>query len=118
MAFCLIPCISKTVSKTVKSVDMFSTNIAFTYKGNASYKTFIGGLYSITILLLIAAYAYILTDTMLSRKRSNVSVSSEVIDLNSDTEVHYPGLNDFYFAFAITDDHGNLYELDPTLYSI
>ena len=55
---------------------------------------------------------------MLNRQRSNVSKSTEVIDLNVDTKIHYPGLNDFYFAFGITDDYGNIYDLNSSIFSI
>ena len=40
------------------------------------------------------------------------------IDLNSDHKLHYPGLNDYYFAFGIFDDIGNAYEPDLSYYDI
>ena len=55
---------------------------------------------------------------MISRNRSNISRSTEVVDLAIDPVTHYPGLKDFYFAFIITDDHSNVYELDESVFTV
>ena len=55
---------------------------------------------------------------MLDRKKSNVSKSSEVVDLTQNLDIHYPGLNNFDFAFVISDNFGEVFELDSSLYTV
>lgn len=39
-------------------------------------------------------------------------MSTKIVDLNTDTRVHYPGQNGFDFAVAFSDDYGNTAEID------
>jgi Na+/H+ antiporter NhaC len=76
---------------SVKGLDSFSSPIAFTYKGEDTFKTLIGGITSMLILSVMAIYAYSLTQVMLYRKDTNKSKSTKIVDLVNSTEIHYPG---------------------------
>ena len=56
--------------------------------------------------------------SMLSRNKSNVSKSAEIVDLNTNREIHYPGLNDFSFAFFIADSRGLFYDINSSYFTI
>ena len=56
--------------------------------------------------------------SMLSRNKSNVSKSAEIVDLNTNREIHYPGLNDFSFTFFIADSRGLFYDINSSYFTI
>ena len=78
------------VHKSVKKLDIFSQKIMLTYKGEASFSTFLGGLVSIIIFLIIGIYGAYLLQIMINRQNSNNSLSTEVIDLSISDENYYP----------------------------
>ena len=118
MVYRFMAMLGNTMRGGVTSLDQFSNKIVFTYNGKSKFKTFIGGCYSIGMFMIIVAYAYILGNIMLNRSRSNISISTEIVDLSNNPKVHYPGLNGFSFAFAISDSYGTIYELDDSLYTV
>ena len=79
-----------TVYKTVKKLDIFSKKIMLTYKGEASFSTFFGGLVSIVIFIIIGIYGSYLLQIMVNRQNSNNSLSTEVIDLSIRDENYFP----------------------------
>ena len=78
------------VRNTVRKFDLFSQRIMFTYKGESSFSTFLGGLISLLILAIIAIYSGYLVQIMVSRQNSNNSLSTEVVDLAIKDENYYP----------------------------
>ena len=102
----------------VTTLDMFSNKVVFTYNGKSNFKTMIGGCYSIIMFSIVLSYAYILGTMMISRKRSNSSISTQVVDLASEPKRHYPGLNGFSFTYVVSDDYGKIYELDESFYTV
>ena len=78
------------VRNTVKKFDFFSQRIMFTYKGETSFSTFIGGFISLLILAIIAIYSGYLVQVIVSRQNSNNSLSTEVVDLTVKDENYYP----------------------------
>ena len=81
--------IGGTIHKTVKKFDLFSKNIMFTYKGDTSFSTFLGGFVSIIIFSIIFVYSAFLFQVMVNRENSNSSKSTEVIDLTVHDEDYY-----------------------------
>lgn len=75
----------------IKGRDSFSQQITFTYKGDASFTTFLGGVVSTIILVVMIIYAYSLAQVMFYRKGTNKSLSTTVVDLTSNPTIHYPG---------------------------
>ena len=46
----------------------------FTYKGESSFSTFLGGLVSIAILSIVGVYFIILVQAMINREKSNTVI--------------------------------------------
>ena len=78
------------VHYSVRKCDLFSQRIMFTYKGEPSFSTFLGGFVSIAILTVIGVYFGFLMQVMINRSNSNNSKSTEVIDLTTHDENYYP----------------------------
>ncbi len=84
---------------SVKNLDSFSSPIAFTYKGENTFKTFIGGTVSMVILTIMTIYGYSLAQVMWYRKDTNKSKSTKIVDLANSTEIHYPGKSQNYYFY-------------------
>ena len=67
----------------VKKFDLFSQRIMFTYKGDSSFSTFLGGFVSLIIFTVIGIYSAFLIQVMMNRGDSNNSLSTEVVDLTT-----------------------------------
>ena len=80
------------VRQIVKKFDLFSQKIMFTYKGESSFSTFLGGFTSLIILTIVAVYTGFLVQVMVNRQNSNNSLSTEVVDLNIHDENYYPAV--------------------------
>ena len=74
------------VQKTVRKFDLFSQRIMFTYKGDSSFSTFLGGFISLVIFTVIGVYSAFLIQVMINRSNSNNSLSTEVVDLTLNDE--------------------------------
>lgn len=118
MAFWIFNKIGKFVRKRVTSIDKFHRSIEFTYQGKSNFKTFCGGVYTIMVIVMIIMYGIILFKGMINRNRSNVSLSTKIVDLNVDTRVHYPGLNGFDFAIAFSNDYGQTVALNESIVTL
>ena len=75
---------------SVRKFDLFSQKIMFTYKGKSSFSTFFGGLVSIVILSIVAAYFGYLMQIMVNRQSSNNYLSTEIVDLTTEDQDYYP----------------------------
>ena len=75
---------------SVRKFDLFSQKIMFTYKGESSFSTFFGGLVSIVILSIVAAYFGYLMQIMVNRQSSNNYLSTEIVDLTTEDQDYYP----------------------------
>ena len=89
-----------------------------TYKGETHFSTFIGG--SVSIIVIAAVVYYFITSvfTMVNRKNSNNTLSTKVIDLNTEDQDYYLDDYGFMFGISITDITGTALPLDPTLYTL
>ena len=79
----------EAIEKTVKKFDLFSKNIMFTYKGDTSFSTFLGGSVSLIIFSIICVYSVFLFQVMVNRENSNNSKSTAVVDLTTQDEDYY-----------------------------
>ena len=79
----------KLIRRSVKKWDLFTQNIMFTYKGETTFSTFLGGSLSIAIFTLIIVYGIFLFEVMINKQNSNNSQSTEVIDLTTNDENYY-----------------------------
>ena len=103
-------------SNAVKKFDLFSRKIMFTYKGNSEFSTLFGGLVSLAILSLVGVYFLFLMQTMINRSASNNTLSTEVINLNTEDQNYYLYDYGFRFGVSITDGNGNPVVLDPSYF--
>jgi hypothetical protein len=55
----------------IKSYDMYTQNIIFSYQGSTDYKTLLGAMVTISIKILIVIYFVALFITLLSRSDAN-----------------------------------------------
>ena len=106
------------VQNTVRKFDLFSQRIMFTYKGDSSFSTFLGGFVSLIIFTVIGVYSAFLVQVMINRSNSNNSLSTEVVDLTTNDENYYPTNYGFAFGVAFTDAWGNPLTLDPTYFTL
>ena len=92
---------------------MFSKPISFTYKGEESFSTLIGGVVSIVILGILMAYGAVKFMTMIYKADSNTSFNKIVTDLSSSDTVLNIGSSTFYFGMGLLNGNQNLL-LDST----
>ena len=81
---------TEIVRRNVRRFDLFSQNVMFTYKGESSFSTFLGGLVSLVIMSVITIYSGYLLKEMVNRQNSNNYISSEVVDLSVNNKNYYP----------------------------
>ena len=81
---------TEIVRLNVRRFDLFSQNVMFTYKGESSFSTFLGGLVSLVIMSVITIYSGYLLKEMVNRQNSNNYISSEVVDLSVNNKNYYP----------------------------
>ena len=100
----------QSVKDAVKSRDMieggnmYSKPISFTYNGDESFSTFLGGTVTIAIMSLLLAYGAVRFIAMINRADSNTSFNKVVSDLTTSGASLNLGDSTFYFAM---DLHGN-----------
>ena len=86
----------------IKSYDMYSKVITFTYKSEDSYRTLIGGVVSIIIFSIISVQAMGLFMIMVDKKASNSTVNTIVTDLSQDTDILNLENTTFQVAVEVT----------------
>ena len=86
----LIARFGNKIHDSVRRFDLFAQRIMFTYKGESSFSTFIGGFVSLVIFAVIGVYSAFLLQVMVNRGNSNNSISTEVVDLTVHDEDYYP----------------------------
>ena len=80
--------LGRTAYRSIKKLDLFSQKIMFTYKGESSFSTFLGGFVSLIIFALIWVYSVIQFQVMINRQNSNNSKSTAVVDLLTQDEFY------------------------------
>ena len=79
---------------------MFAKQVKLNYKGKDSFKTLFGGCVSFVIFATIIVYTTFLINQIIHRKGSNTTLSTEIKNLQSDPEVHRPGLGSLRIAVS------------------
>ena len=108
--------LTKWVNK-IKDVDMYGKNIQMTYNGNDKYRTYIGGVASIFVSLIIITYVIYLFYVMFKKQDTNVTTNSAVDDIFDKVKIHQPGLLDFDFALSF-EANGIDYMQDLTAFKV
>ena len=91
----------------------------FTYEGDSKFSTSFGGFVSIGILSAVWVYLYTLVITMIKRDNSTFNISTEIVNLSSDT-TQYKLFNDYGFAFgvSVTNYKGKSVALDDSYFTL
>jgi len=91
--------------KMLRSLDFFAAPVYLTYKGEKSYKTLSGGIFTILLLLFLFFYIIYLLEILFTQDYAQESTTTKVTDLYNTDEVHEIGDAGFAFAFAYTGDN-------------
>ena len=90
--------LKKIARNRVKSLDSFSQPIELSYKGDTKYSTFIGGLTTIFILLIMVIYGASLFIALIRRSETRKSKNTIVNDLSKSPPVYE--INEENFGLA------------------
>jgi hypothetical protein len=101
--------------KVIKSSDKYAHPISLNFKGNPTFKTFIGGF--LTLLLLGGFIYYSITEilTMMERKRIGTTKNEIYVDLSNEAELHLPRDDGFDIAFRVVPSAADVWE-NPEMY--
>ena len=77
------------VKGKVQSQDHYSKSVNFSFDGNDSFETLLGGLVSITIKLGALAIAIMLTISIFQRDNTLTYINKVIKDFTNDQEKHY-----------------------------
>lgn len=112
--------IMRSLLNIAKSFDMYSRPVTLTYKKHNSYRTVIGGLVSLLILIIILALFGILFFQMLNKEYIKMQKNEVFINLTNDTTVFNISETEWNFYISITSvldisstppDHSKYYNL-------
>ena len=84
---------------TIVSADFYSTKINFTFGGEDSFKTLIGGVISLIISMIVLSITLTLTVTIFQKSNVTSSINKIFKDITNDQTKHYFAKEDVYFAF-------------------
>ena len=87
---------------------MYGKQIAFTYKGEEQFKTFIGGFISSAIIIVMLLYFQLIFRVMIGKKDTNKQTNGLVRNLQKDFENLNLEEHAFSFAFNFKDDDFNI----------
>ena len=105
--------ILRWINNRIKNTDRFATPIYLNYKGNATYKTTIGGIWSIVISIILIIYSIILFVKIVNKDGSVINSVTKTNYLIYDSRSY--NLIDYKFLFGIysvNQDYSTL--LDPS----
>ena len=91
----------KRVYKKVVSFDMFPSPVSLTHKKDSSFTSFIGGVYSITVFLLMLAVTGILLDKLYSKTIQRTTLSKTFFNTFDNKEPKYFMENGPTFMFLL-----------------
>ena len=108
----------------VKDIDMYGKRIAFTYRGKEQYKTYLGGIITIMVVVVMILYAQIMFRVLIEKTDTGKSTNGLIRNLISDSDSLDLSTTDFYFAFTMDNDTFDIItdqsyiNLDITQYNI
>ena len=89
------------IAEHFKNLDLYGKNIMLTYEGNEKFKTHIGALISLWILMMVTTYLALQLRVMILKNNTSFSKNSLQKDLTNDNEVHYIGAGNIDLGFKI-----------------
>ena len=93
----------------IVSNDLYPTPINFTYNGQSSFKTLLGGIVSCFIKLGIVVISVLMTITILQKDNTSVTINTMYKDITNDQTEHYFAKNsDVYFAIVLKGRYPDL----------
>ena len=86
----------------VKKLDFYGKTMAFTYKGEDCYKTYLGACTSFMITIVILVYSLTLLKMMVEFKGYKSNVNTVIHDLSDDSDPLYLENSTFQIAFEVS----------------
>ena len=93
---------------SVKSQDMYSRSISFTFENKDKYSTLWGGTVSIIIFIAALMFGYLKFYTMIMRSSTNTSINQVVQDLSTSGQTLNLNSSSFYFALKTNYNTTNI----------
>ena len=75
--------------KQIKSQDHYSKTVSFSFNGNDSFSTILGGITTVIIKAGVLLVAIFLTMSIFQRGQTTTSVNKVIKDITNDDEKHY-----------------------------
>ena len=98
------------MNNVIINSDRFATPISFNFKGKESFKTWIGGFVSITILTYILIYLSFLIKVLVNREASTINYTPITSNLVYDSGKYNHGSDKYiYFFFELILPYSMLY---------
>ena len=105
------------VKNKIKGTDRFAVPVSLNFKGDSSFKTGIGGIVSVVIILGLLGYSIILLKGMINRENSNINSITKIENLIYDPTKY--NLNDYSFLAGIYAlGSTSVYFADPTYFTL
>ena len=77
------------IAEKIKSQDEYAKSVSFSFNGNDSFDTLLGGFVSVVLKLFALAIAILLTISIFQRDSTSTSVNKVIKDITNDPEKHY-----------------------------
>jgi len=106
------------ISNGIKGFDLYPQTIQLTFKGTDAFKTLLGGIMSMFILMLCTAYGINLFLIMINRGDSNKAVNTEFRDLFTNDQNVFPFHQGFSIGVALTTADSQSIAIDPTFFKL
>ena len=75
--------------ETIKSQDNYSQTVTFSFNGQDSFTTFLGGITTILIKMAVLIIAILLTIAIFEKGNTSTSINKIIKDITNDNEKHY-----------------------------
>ena len=96
------------IESIVKSQDMYSKPISFTFENKSRFSTFFGGTISLIILMAALIFGWLKFYTMITRQDAMTSLNQIVQDNASSGQSLYLNSSSFYFALKTNYNGTNI----------
>ena len=96
--------------KFLRSIDIYGHPIGVLYKGNTSYNSSLGSLFTLITTVIILAFSVANLAETISHTNQKETSGSKVIDINQLGKLNLKDLNfNLMFTVVLTSEHGVFY---------
>ena len=95
----------KKIKTFLKAIDSFGQPIQLSYRGKTEYKTWIGGMLTISLIILIIVFSFEAIISLILRE--NMKVAFSEIYEQDPIRVNFAGKDGFFLAMGLRPDSLN-----------